>query len=764
MRAAARQRAARLAMAALGLCGALAGSAAELTIERLFDDPPLSGPRARSVRVAPSGDRVLFLRGRDDDQFQLDLWEVALGGGDATPHRLLDSRRLLPEEHLSDEETARRERERTAAYHGILDFQWSPDGRRLLVPLGGDLYLVELPAGADPALEPAITRLPLGHHDLIDPKISPRGRYVSYLYRQNLYVYDLQARRERALTRDGGGAVHNAEAEFIAQEEFAQTSGYWWAPDDTRIVFKRFDESRVPVVKRMQTYARGVETVEQRYPAAGQANAALRLGVLAPDGRTPVRWLDLGADADLYLPRVDWLPDARRVAVQRLSRDQKTLDLLFIDTRSGAARQVLHETSPAWIEVHDDLRFLQGEPAFVWASDRSGYKQLYLYDLDGRLLRPLTHGDWDVDEVLLLDESARRLVFASNRERIEDRQIYAADLDGDAPPRRLSAADGWHAADFGCGGERKFGCRAGYYVDTWSDVDTPPQVAVRALDGTRVAWIEANALDEHHPYAPYRAQHVQPEFGQIAAEDGQALHYRLTRPADAQPGRRYPVLLSFYGGPTAQEAVNAWPRELFDQYLAQHGIAVFTLDNRGTARRGRRFADVLLGRLGRAEVADQLAGVRWLARQEWVDAAHIGCFGWSYGGYLSLMLLAHAGQSLAAGISVAPVTDWQLYDTGYTERYLGTPAGNADGYRRSAVFDALPGLQAPLLLIHGMADDNVLFTNSTSLMAALQGQGTQFDLMTYPGGKHGLSTPAMHKHAFRAMARFLQRHLQGAPR
>jgi len=528
-------------------------------------------------------------------------------------------------------------------------------------------------------------------------------------------------------------------------------------------VFKRVDEARVPLVRRMETYARGVETVEQRYPAAGQSNAAVRLGVVAPDGRGAARWIDLGRDADIYVPRVDWLPDARRVAVQRLARDQKSLELLFVDTATLRARSILRETSPAWIEVHDDLRFLQGAPAFVWASERSGYKHLYLYDLDGHLLRPLTQGPWSVDEVLALDEDGRRVVFRSNKDRIEDSQIYAADLDGAAPPRRLSAADGWHAADFGCPHERKFGCHARYYVDTWSDVDTPPQVALRAIDGARVAWIEANALDEHHPYAPYRAAHVTPQFGQIAAADGQLLRWRLTRPAHVEPGRRYPVLLRFYGGPTGQEAVDAWDRFPFDQVLAQHGIAVFTLDNRGTPRRGRRFADVLLGQLGRIEVADQLAGVHWLAQQDWVDAAHIGTFGWSYGGYLSLMLLANSGGALAAGISVAPVTDWRLYDTAYTERYLGTPAGNPEGYRQSAVFASLAQLQAPLLLLHGMADDNVLFVNSTSLMAALQGQGTQFDLMTYPGGKHGLSTPAMQKHAFARMLRFLEEHLQGAP-
>ena len=747
---------------ALALAGALWLTAAQgvhagdLTVERLFSDPALSGPQARGVRVSPGGDRVTFLRGRDDDQFQLDLWQIELGGA-AVPHLLVDSRRLVAEEHLSDEEKARRERERTAAYHGIVEYSWSPDGRSLLVPLGGDLYLVDLSApGA-----PQVRKLALQHKDVIDAKISPRGRYLSFVHAQNLYVLDLQTGAERALTTDGRAAVHNGESEFVAQEEFDQASGYWWSPDDARIAFKQFDESAVTLAHRVEAYADRLEMIEQRYPAAGQANAAVKLGLVSPDGKSAPRWLDLGSPTANYLVRVNWLPDARRVAVQRLARDQKSLDLLFVDAATLEARRVLTETSPTWIEVNNDLCFFAEGSRFLWASDRNGYKHLYLYGIDGTLQGALTAGAWSVDEVLALDEAGSRVVFGANRERIEDSQIYETGLaPGGAAPRRLSAADGWHTAAFGCSQELLFGCKASLFVDTWSDTQTPPQVSVRSAQGGFVAWIEQNRLDDQHPYGPYRAQHVAAEFGALPAPDGQALHYRLLKPAHLEPGQRYPVLLSFYGGPTAQVATNAWERNLFDQYLAQHGIGVFTLDNRGTSRRGRAFSDVIYGRLGTVEVADQMAGLHWLATQPWVDAAHIACFGWSYGGYLSLMLLARSGGEIAAGVSVAPVTDWRIYDTAYVERYLGMPEANADGYRDSAVFPWLGGLKSPLLLAHGMADDNVLFTNSTRLMAALQAQGTLFSLMTYPGGKHGLSTPAMQKHVFRTIARFLQENLQ----
>ena len=744
-------------LALLTLCAAMPGMAAELSIDRLFDDPALSGKAAQGVQVSPGGDRVTFLRGREDDQFRLDLWQFDLKSG--ATRLLVDSKRLVPEEHLSDAEKARRERERTALYHGILDYSWSPDGKRLLFPLGGELYLYDLDADADHA----VRQLTHGGGDIIDPKISPRGRYVSFVRGQNLHVIELASGRERALTHDGGGTVHEAEAEFVAQEEFAQSSGYWWAPDDSQIAFKRYDESAVPVARRFEVYADHTEVVEQRYPAAGETNARLKLGLVRPDGKSVPRWIGTGDNADIYLPRLNWLPDGKHLAYQRLSRDQKTLELLQVDAATLRQASLLTEHSSTWINVNDDLRLLTGQPAFVWVSERSGYKHIYLYGLDGKLIRPLTAGEWDIDAVLAVDESANRIYFGSNKERIEDSQVYTVPLDGAAAaPVRISQGDGWHSAKFGCNKELASGCKVGLYVDTWSDPLDPPQTSVRDADGKLLAWIEQNTLDGHHPYTPYRTDLRQPEFGTLPASDGQKLAWRMYKPAHFDPARRYPVLVYVYGGPGSQLGGNRWePRGLFTQYLAQQGYVVFTLDNRGTPRRGRGFSDPIKNRLGTVEVDDQLAGVRWLKQQPWVDAAHVGVFGWSYGGYMTLMLLARASDQFAAGVAVAPVTDWHIYDTAYTERYLGTPQENAGGYEDSGVFKWLAGLRSPLLLVHGMADDNVLFSNSTRLMAALQAQGTPFRLMTYPGGKHGLSTPAMQKHVFHTIADFLDEKLRG---
>lgn len=731
----------------------LPAAADVLTLDRIFGDPALAGPSPRAVQVSPDGSRVSFVRGRADDQHQLDLWEYNLR--DHATRLLVDSRRLVPDEQISDAEKARRERERTADFHGILSYDWAPDGRKLLFPIAGQLYLYDLDASADRA----VRKLDTGDGTVLDAKVSPKGRYVSFLRDQNLFVIDLVSGQTRQLTQDGGGSIHNAEAEFVAQEEFDQRSGYWWAPDDSQIAYKRFDEDKVPVARRFEIYADRTDVVEQRYPAAGDPNVAVQLRLVSPDGG-PARDIDLGPEADIYLVRVDWTPDARHLAFQRLSRSQQQLDLVRVDARTLAQAPLLSEHAKTWLNVHDDLHFLAQRPAFVWASERSGWKRLLLIGLDGRELATLTRGDWNIDAVQAVDEQAGLVYFTSNKDSVIEQQLYRVHLDGRdaANPQRISEGSGVHQPTFAEGR-----ARVKLYVDKYSDPATPPQVSIHAPDGQRLAWIEENRLDDRHPYAPYRANHVIPEYGTLAAEDGQTLHYQLTRPPQFDAAKRYPVFVIVYGGPTAQLVTRDWP-DFIDEYMAQQGYLVFRLDNRGSSHRERRFTDALYQRLGEVEVRDQLAGIRWLKAQPWVDGARVGVFGWSYGGYMTLMLLAKGSSEIAAGAAVAPVTDWRLYDTAYTERYLGLPKDNPQGYADSAVFAALPGLKSALLLAHGMADDNVLFLNSTKLMSALQAQGTQFQLMTYPGAKHGLSTPAMKRHVYTAIQQFMDAKLKPAPR
>lgn len=721
--------------------------AAGLTLERLFAEPSLDGVQPRNVQIAPDGTRVGLLRGRADDRFALDLWSYDVRSGKL--QLLVDARQLDDGSQPGDAERSRRERERTASYHGLLDYQWSPDGQQLLFPLGERLYLYDLRKPAANAL-----RLLLKQPGIVDPQISPRGGYVSYVWQQNLYTIELATGEVRQLTQDGAGAIHNGEAEFIAQEEMDRFHGYWWAPDDSALAFERYDESAVPEVQRFETYADRTEVVAQRYPRAGAANVQLRLGLVAAQGGV-ARWLDTGAEADIYLARVDWLPDARALSFQIQSRDQKRLRLWWADAASLQQRVLLSEESGSWIDLHDDLRFLRKRAQYLWSSERTGTRQLYLYDLDGRQMRMLGDGLGGIDKLLAVDEQRGLVYFASNRDDVREQQIYTLRLDGrdDGHPRRISQEAGFHTAVFPAQADN-----LRLYVDTFSAPDTPPNLSVRAADGARLAWLEANALDASHPYWAYRDQHVLPEYGTLPADDGQMLYYALYKPPGFDPARRYPVIVYTYGGPTSQVVQKRWPA-LFHEYLAQRGYVVFMLDNRGSPRRSRIFADPIRGQLGEVEARDQLAGIHWLAQQRFVNAAAIGVYGWSYGGYMAVNLATRARGELAAAVAVAPVTDWSLYDTHYTERYLGRPQDNTAGYAASSVFARLPGMQTPLLLVHGMADDNVLFTHSTALMAALQQQGTPFELMTYPGGKHGLSTPAMQRHAYRCIADFFDRHL-----
>ncbi|MFZ6843757.1 alpha/beta fold hydrolase [Undibacterium sp. RuTC16W] len=716
-------------------------SAERLTIDRIYDNANLSGSAPRKLQVSPDGSRVTFLRGRDNDQFQLDLWEFNVK--DQSMRRLVDSKILQAEENISDQEKARRERERIANLRGIVDYSWSPDGKQLLVPLAGDLYLIDL-SNTDKARK-------IASGQVMSAQISPGGRYVSYVRDQNLFVFELSSGIERQLTKDGGGTTHNAEAEFVAQEEMAQTSGYWWAPDDSRIAFKRFDESPVPVARRFEIYANRTEVVEQRYPYAGASNVLVGLALVNPESGT-IQAIDLGKEKDIYLVRADWSADASTLVFQRQSRNQKQLDLIAVDKHSLAQRSMITETASTWVSILDKPYFLKKTQQFLWMSERSGRKHLYLYDLQGKLVHAISQGEWGIDGLLAVDEQSQTVYVASNRDAVSDKQVYALKLDGSTAnqPQRVTKNDGWH--------ETRFSAKAEIFIDTWSDDNTPPQVSLRKPDDTLITWIEHNELNASHPYARYKEAHVPTEYGSLKAEDGQTLYYSIKKPLNFNPAKRYPVFLQVYGGPGAQTVQRHWG-SLFEQYMAQQGYIVFKLDNRGSARRERQFTNTIYNTLGKHEVADQLVGINWLSQQGFVDAKRIGVFGWSYGGFMSLRLLSAASDKIAAGVSVAPVTDWALYDTHYVEQFINQPKDNAEGYRQSSVFAHLDGLKSPLLLMHGMADDNVLFTNTTKLIDDLTTRGVLFDLMTYPGGKHGIAGAAKQKHVFHTIEAFFAKHL-----
>jgi len=744
------------------LCLAATAGAEKLTLERVFSGPDLSGASLRAPQVSPDGRLVAYLRGKPSSIGQLDLWAWEVG---ARRHRLLvDSAVLAPREvALSADEEQRRERQRSAAFSGIVEYQFSRDSRLLLVPVAGDIWVQDL--RAPPAR--ALRRITATDAWETDARFSPRGRYVSFVRDRNLFVHDLETGQERAVTQGAGGTISFGMAEFIAQEEMGRSTGYWWSPDDRRLAYTRLDESPVAEVERFQINADGVQVVRQRYPSAGTRNALVQLFVTTLGG-SPVQ-VDLGADPDIYLARVDWFPDGRILAVQRQSRDQKSLTLLAADPVTGATRELLTERSPAWVSLNDELTFLEDSGRFIWSSSRTGYRHLYLYRADGTLERPLTAGEWNVvgdggrRAVKGVDERRGLVYFTASAESPLERHLYAVALRGPATsPRRLTTEAGWHSVSMPE--------NARSFLDTWSTTERPPSVTLRDASGGTVDVLVPNELDAGHPYAPYLDEHAPTEFGTLRASTGEPLHYRITRPRVLEPGRRYPVIVDVYGGPESQSVRQAWPNSarsnsgFFQQVLAQRGYVVFSLDNRGTGYRGVAFETALSHRLGSVEVEDQLRGVEFLKSLPYVDPRRIGIFGWSYGGYLALMCAMQSPGTYAAVVAGAPVTDWRLYDTHYTERYMGTPAGNAAGYAAATVMTHAPGLRDPLLVIHGMADDNVLFTNSTALFKRLQDLGKPFDIMAYPGSKHGLlRMPGTGRHAYETVLRFFDAKLAPRP-
>jgi dipeptidyl-peptidase-4 len=712
---------------------AATAQAQDLTLERLFASPSLAGSSPRLPRLSPDGKLVTLLRNREQDRDRYDLWAVDATTGEA--RMLVDSTRFGSGAQLSEEEMMRRERARIAGTRGIVDYRWAPDGRSILVPLDGDLFLADLSGG--------VRRLTQTEQSELDATVSEAGKYISFVRDQNLFVVDTAGGAERQLTQDGRGPVTWGVAEFVANEEMDRDVGHWWSPDDRYIAVARVDESNVRLVTRTAIGAEGTRVFEQRYPLAGTPNAVVDLYVMRPDGGGRVK-VDLGPNSDIYLARVNWTPDGNALLVQRQSRDQKRLDLLRVDPATGRSTLLFTETSPTWLNLHDNLRTLS-DGSLIWSSERSGYSHLYRWR--GGQWTQLTRGNWVVGQVKGVDEQAGRIYFTGNADTPLEQHLYWVSLTRPGAPQRVTEAGWWNNVEMDEAARRALVYR--------SSPTQPGQVYLAGTDGRRIAWIEENAVRPGHPYAPYLASHRQPSFGTIPAEDGTALHYEMLTPR-LEPGRRYPVFVEVYGGPGVQRVARDWSGSRH-QYLVDQGWIVFMLDNRGSANRGKAFEDHLYHAMGDVEVRDQLAGLEWLKRQPFVDGGRVAVYGWSYGGYMVTKLLAAAPGAYAAGIAGAPVTRWELYDTHYTERFLGNPSQDPAPYQRSGSIANAGRITDPLLIIHGMADDNVVFENSTVLIGALQAQGRPFDLMVYPGATHAVSGEARQIHLWRTITRFLER-------
>ena len=712
-----------------------------LTPERVFTDPALSGPQARGVKLSPDGSMLTYLKAKPDNQRMTDLWAADVKGG--APRLLVDGLALIPDGRaLSEAEKSRRERQGIQS-SGVVDYSWDTQGSFILVPVEGDIWLFERATSK-------IRRLTDTLEDEIDAQVSPKGNFVSFVRDDNLFVLPATGGADSAITTNGTPDKSWATAEFIAQEELDRDTGYWWSPGEDRIALAYVDQTGVDVVPRPDIGATGATIVEQRYPRVGRPNAKVDLYIASVESKSRVK-VDLGQNADIYLARVDWSADGKMLYVQRLSRNQKRLDLLGVDPATGSSRILRSQSSPNWVELTRDFTPLKSG-GFLWSSEESGNRHLYRYAADGREIQQLTSGDWPVAGVLGVDEVKKVTYFLASKDSPIEQQLYSVSYKNPASPLRLTKESGWWSAALGKSG--------GAFAATFSNPSTPPQTGLYRADGTLVRWIEENRLDSSHPVWPYRERMRAPEFGTIDADDGQKLWWSMRTPPGFDPSQKYPVVVQVYGGPGATRVNSAWPSSI-DQLWLEAGYIVFALDNRGTANRSVAFKTAIDRRLGNVEVSDQLAGVNHLKSLTYVDSDRIGVTGWSYGGYLALMLLTVPNSPYAAGIAGAPPTDWTLYDTAYTERYLGTPVNDAKSYANSEVTARIGNLKpGALLLIHGMADDNVTFDNSTRLMAALQARSIPFEMQLYPGLRHRAGwSQATQLHRMRISLDFFQRKL-----
>jgi dipeptidyl-peptidase-4 len=725
---------ASLALAAIGT-PAMADKtpSQKLTLERVFASPTLTGAAPRALKLSPDGTLLTSLRPRTDDRERYDLWAVDTRTGVA--RMLVDSAKIGSGAELSEAEKMQRERARIGGTRGIVAYDWAPDGKSLLVPLDGDLFVA--------TLDGKVRRLTATKTAELDATISPKGGFVSFVRDQNLFVTDLNINAERKLTRDGGGTLSWGLAEFVAQEEMDRTKGAWWSPDDKRIAVARVDESGVAIVSRAAIGADGTRVYDQHYPRAGAANAVVDLYVMNVDGSGQVK-VDLGTNADVYLARVNWAANGKTLYVQRESRDQKTLDLLRVDPATGKSTVVFSEHAKTWLNLHDNFRSLK-DGSILWSSERDGFSHLYRWQADK--WTQLTRGSWMVRGVVGVDEAKGLVYFTGNRETPIDQNLYSVPLAG-GEVTLLTEAGWWNTA--------VMSRDASHVIVTRSNPSQPEQTYLADATGKRLSWVQENRIDATHPYAPYLAAHVATTFGTLTAADGSVLHYKLLKPQLAK-GQRAPVFVQVYGGPGAgRQVTDAWGGAL-QQYLVQQGWVVFSIDGRGTPDRGVAFEGQIYRAMSSVEVDDQIAGVDWLKKQGFVDPARIAVYGWSYGGYMTLRLLESKPGVFAAGVSGAPVTRWELYDTHYTERYMGNPATDAAAYRQSDALAHADAIADPLLLIHGMADDNVVFENSTALMAKLQAAAHPFETMVYPGQTHRVAGPGISAHLWKTILGFLDR-------
>ena len=707
----------------------------------------------RDTMWSPDGKLLTYL---DENAGEPEIWAVDASNGQR--HVLVDA------QHLRDVllPPASRGQQTGLGRVEAPRYLWAPGGQALLFISAKELVWYDLKSASAKRLlgegrgKEAASEAGSGEAgDIDDAKISPDGRWVSFLRAHDLWVVSTAGGDPRQLTHGGSEEVRNGELDWVYPEELDLGTAYWWAPDSSKLALLRLDERSVQKYPLVDELPYAPTVIEERFPEAGSPNPVARVGVVDVAGGD-VRWMDTGSDSTALLARVVWLADSRRVAIERLNRVQNHLDLLFADAASGKCETLLTEKDKYWVKVSGgvfgpdttaNLHFLGDGKRFLWSSERSGFRHLYLYDLAGKQLAQLTHGDWEVDGVVKIDEQAQAVYFVSTQKSPIERQFYRVALSG-GEPIGLTHEHGTHGVTMAPDGK--------HFLDRYSTAMTPPQQRLYNADGGLVATLEENKMEELGSY------HLQPEeFFTVPGADGTPLDAGMIKPSGFDPSRKYPVIVMVYGGPDVQDVRDAWAGSTFlwNEMMAEKGFVIFMVDNRGSTGRGHNFETPIYHHFGRVELADQLAGVKWLSSQPYVDSTRVGIWGWSFGGYMTCMAMLRAGDVFKVGFAGAPVTDWRRYDTIYTERYMGTPQENPEGYRDSSPVNFAAGLKGKLLVAHATGDDNVHFANSVALEEKLVQAQKYAEFLIYADRGHGISDSAARIHVFNRVTQFFLENL-----
>lgn len=581
-------------------------------------------------------------------------------------------------------------------------------------------------------------------------RFSPAGDKVAYVQDNNLFLANLETGEATAVTTDGKyNHIINGATDWVYEEEFGFAKAYYWSPDGDKIAFYRFNESRVKEFFLTEWGSLYPGLTRYKYPKAGQQNSIVKVGVydLSTDKTT---WMDVGSENDQYIPRVNWTNDPDRLAIRRMNRLQNRKDIMLANVNTGDTEIIHTQSSDAWIDVTNNLKFLDNGKQFIYTTEQSGYNHIYLYSMDGEKVRQITHGDWEVTDFVGYDKDSGRLYYISTEESPLQRHLYSINIDGTGK-RKMTDGNGWNRIKM----SRDFK----YYIEISSSPDTPPKYTLHKQDGNQMRVLQDNSAlqDTLSSY-----QMPSKEFVKIPLQQA-TLNGYIMKPYDFDPHKQYPVLFYVYGGPGSQTVTKEFAtgqQAMWLRYLTEEGYIVVSVDNRGTGARGRDFEKQVYKKLGQYEVADQIDAAKYLARKyDYMDGDRFGIWGWSYGGYMSSLVLAKSEDIFNTAIAVSPVTNWRFYDTIYTERFMQTPQMNPEGYKKGSPITYADQMQGNFLLVHGTGDDNVHFQNTVRFVNKLIAADVQFQTMFYPNRTHAIYGGNTRHHLFEKLNTFILENL-----